>query len=256
MAPGKSVQIGDLVGLVLQAWAGKTCKVTTLKAVLLAISRLAPTRLATTGRATKLWHWQVIDYIGWKVEATSVSIFSVARERSVWNRFGVGHVPTLCYNLISLAKIVKARRKYYGDDPGLTVHYTSREDPLCPVVGDTFISYGRRVDGHDIEHARDVIAPGLLPTTDVDVNQYHRTTAHPHTRLLSESARQQGVKLTPGVKLLPCVACSTAKGFSTPVKKTTECRSDKKHGRVFVDLSGMKPVPSMGWNAERHDFSG
>ena len=136
------------------------------------------------------------------------------------------------------------------------MHLKSGEDLRCPVVGGMYISYGRRVDGDDIEHARTVIAPGLLPTTDVDVNQYHRTTAHPHTRLLSESARQQGVKLTPGVKLLPCVACSTAKGFSTPVKKTTECRSDKKHGRVFVDLSGMKPVPSMGWNAERHDFSG
>ena len=27
------------------------------------------------------------------------------------------------------------------------------------------------------------------------------------------------------MKLLPCVGCSTAKGFSAPVKKTTECRS-------------------------------
>ena len=98
----------------------------------------------------------------------------------------------------------------------------------------------------DIEHARAVIAPGLLPTTDVDVNEHHRTTAHTHPRLLRESARQQGVKLKPGVKLLPCVECSTAKGFSAPVKKTTECRSDKKHGTVFVDLSGKKPVLSMG----------
>ena len=53
----------------------------------------------------------------------------------------------------------------------------------------------------------------------------HRTTAHTYSRLLRESARQQGVKLKPGVKLLPCVGCSTAKGFSAPVKKTTECRS-------------------------------
>ena len=59
----------------------------------------------------------------------------------------------------------------------------------------------------------------------MDINQYHRTTAHTHPRLLRESATQQGVKLKPGVKLLPCVGCSTAKGFSAPVKKTTECRS-------------------------------
>ena len=71
----------------------------------------------------------------------------------------------------------------------------------------------------DIEHARAVVATGLLLTTDVDINQYHRTTAHTHPRLLRESARQQGVKLKPGVKLLPCAGCSTAKGFSAPVKK-------------------------------------
>ena len=34
----------------------------------------------------------------------------------------VGYVPTLNYNLISLAEIVKAGHKYSGDDPGLTVH--------------------------------------------------------------------------------------------------------------------------------------
>ena len=83
------------------------------------------------------------------------------------------------------------------------MHLKFGEDLLCPVVGDMYISYGRRVDGDDIEHARAVIAPGLLPTTDVDNSQYHRTTAHIHPRLLRESARQQGVQLKPGVKLLP-----------------------------------------------------
>ena len=113
----------------------------------------------------------------------------------------IGYVPTLRYNLISLAKTVKASHKYSGDDPGLTVHLKSGDELLCQVVGDMYISYGRRVDGDDIEHARAVIAPGLLPTTDVDINQYHRTTAHAHLRLLRESARRQGVKLKPGMKL-------------------------------------------------------
>ena len=125
------------------------------------------------------------------------------------------------------------------------MHLTSGDDLLCPVAGNTYISYGRRVDGDDIEHPRAVVAPGRLPSTDVDINQYYRTTAHTYPRLLRESARQQGVNLKLGVKLLPCVGCCTAKGFSAPVK-TTECRSDKKHGRVFVDLSGKKPLLSMG----------
>ena len=152
-------------------------------------------------------------------------IFSLALERSVWNSIDVGYVPNLSYNLISLAKIVEAGHKYSGDDPGLTVHLKTGENLPCPVVGDMYISYGRRVNGDDIEYARAVIASGLVPTTDVDIQQYHRTTAHRHPRLLRESAWQQGVKLKPGVKLLPWVGCSTAKGFSAPAKKTTECRS-------------------------------
>ena len=167
-------------------------------------------------------------------------IFSLALERSVWNSIDVGYVPNLSYNLISLAKIVEAGHKYSGDDPGLTVHLKSGEDLRCPVVGGMYISYGRRVDGDDIEHARTVIAPGLLPTTDVDINQYHRTTAHTHPLLLRGSMRQHGVKLKPGVKLLMCVGCSTVKGFRAPVKKTIKRRSDKKHGRLFVDLSGQE----------------
>ena len=48
----------------------------------------------------------------------------------------VGYVPTLNYNQISLAKVVKAGHKYSGHDPGLTVRLKSGEDLLCPVVGD------------------------------------------------------------------------------------------------------------------------
>ena len=80
----------------------------------------------------------------------------------------------------------------------------------------------------------------------MDINDYLCTTAHAHPRLLRESAKQQGVKRKPGVKLLPCVGCSAAKGFSAPVKKTTHKRSDKIHGRVFVDSTGKKAVVSIG----------
>ena len=80
----------------------------------------------------------------------------------------------------------------------------------------------------------------------MDINHYHRTTAHTHPRLLRATAEQQGVKLDPKTKLLPCVGCSAAKGLSACLKKTTECRSDKKMGRIFVDESGEKPVASKG----------
>ena len=80
----------------------------------------------------------------------------------------------------------------------------------------------------------------------MDINHYHRTTAHTHPRLLRATAEQQGVKLDPKTKLLPCVGCSAAKGLSPRLNKTTECRSDKEMGRIFVDESGEKPVASKG----------
>ena len=80
----------------------------------------------------------------------------------------------------------------------------------------------------------------------MDINHYHRTNAHTHPRLLRATAEQQGVKLDPKTKLLPCVGCSVAKGLSARLNKTTECRSDKKMSRIFVDESGETPVASKG----------
>ena len=57
---------------------------------------------------------------------------------------------------------------------------------------------------------------------------------------------QNGVKLDPKTKLLPCVGCSAAKGLSARLNKTTECRSDKKMGRIFGDESREKPIASKG----------
>ena len=80
----------------------------------------------------------------------------------------------------------------------------------------------------------------------MDINAYHRSTAHTHHRVLLRSAVQQGVKLKKGSKLLSCVGCSMVKAISAPVNNVTKCRSDKKLGRVFVDLSGKKAVKSKG----------
>ena len=82
----------------------------------------------------------------------------------------------------------------------------------------------------------------------MDIDAYHRSTTHAHHHLLLRSAEEQGVRRKKGSKLLPCVGCSVAKGISAQVNKVTESRSDKKLGRVFVDLSGKKAVKSKGDN--------
>ncbi|CAM9443784.1 unnamed protein product, partial [Ascophyllum nodosum] len=157
----------------------------------------------------------------------------------------VAYVPKLSYHLLSLSKAVEQGHKYIGDKNGLTMILKSGKKLLVPNVRNMYLTYGYRPES-DVEQACAVIAPGLLPTTGVDINHYHRITAHTHPRLLRATAEQQGVKLDPKTKLLPCVGCSAAKGLSARLNKTTECRSDKKMGRIFVDESGEKPVASKG----------
>ena len=149
------------------------------------------------------------------------------------------------FHLVSLAQLVEQDHTYSGNKKALTVRLTSGKSIKIPPVGRMYLAHGRRLAGEEIEKAFAVIAPGLMPTTDVDINRYHRTTAHTHPRLLRAAAAQQGVKLRPG-KLLPCVGCSAAKGFRAPVKHKTANRSQKRLGRVFVDSSGKRPVKSQG----------
>ena len=97
---------------------------------------------------------------------------------------------------------------------------------LVPLVGNVCFTHGTRLDT-ETKQACAVIAPELLLTTDVDINAYHRSTAHTHHRVLLRSAEQQGVKLKKGSKLLSCVGCSMVKAISAPVNNVTKCRSDK-----------------------------
>lgn len=59
-------------------------------------------------------------------------------------------------------------------------------------------------------------------------------------------AKQRGAKLKNEGKLLPVcgVFDGEGQGISAPVNKVTECRSDKKLGTVFGDLSGENAVKS------------
>ena len=149
---------------------------------------------------------------------------------------------------------VKQGHTYLGDHRGITTNLKSGESLLVHLVGNLYFTYGTRTDT-GTEQACAVIAPGLLPTTDVDINAYHRSTAHTHHRLLPRSAEQQRVKLKQS-KLLSCVGCSTAKCISASVNKVTECREDEKLRRRFVDLSGKKAVKSTGRQTVCHDLSG
>ena len=75
-----------------------------------------------------------------------------------------------------------------------------------------------------------------------------RTTVPPHTR--TSFAEGNGKTATCHVQAWgqpsTVLRCSSAKGISASVQKTTLKRSDKKLEIIFVDLSGKKPVKSRG----------
>ena len=85
---------------------------------------------------------------------------------------------------------------------------------LMLFVEKLYFQFAVRVES-DVDNACATIAPGLMPTTDIDVNAYHRSTDHTHHRLLLHSAKQQGVSLKSDVKLQLCVGYSAAKGKSS-----------------------------------------
>ena len=108
------------------------------------------------------------------------------------------------------------------------------------------------------ELAHAVIAPGAPQSPQiVDINDFYCAHAHMHEDLLRITAKQLGVQLRG--ELLPCQGCSEAKGFRKRAKPFTHNRADKPAGRLFVDLTGPKPVLSRGGRKYmlivRDDFS-
>ena len=92
----------------------------------------------------------------------------------------LAYVPKLSYYFKSLSKAVEQGHKYIGDKNGLTMMLKYGNKLLVPNVRNIYLTYGYRPES-DVEQACAVIVPGLLPTTGVDINHYHRTTAHTHS---------------------------------------------------------------------------
>ena len=80
--------------------------------------------------------------------------------------------------------------------------------------------------------------------TKMDVNEFHNIYGHASESLLRATAKRLGVELTG--KMHACTGCSMAKAYRKGIAHETKCRSDKKLGRVFVDLGGRKDVASVG----------
>ena len=72
--------------------------------------------------------------------------------------------------------------------------------------------------------------------TTMDVNEFHNINAHSHEGLLRTTAKRLGTELVGD--MYACAGCSMSKAISKGIYHETTRRSDKKLGRVFVDLEG------------------
>ena len=80
--------------------------------------------------------------------------------------------------------------------------------------------------------------------TTMDVNEFHNIYAHTHEGLLRTTAKRLGTELVGDMHA--CTGCSMSKAVRKEISHETKRRSDKKLGRVFVDLGGRRDVASVG----------
>ena len=159
----------------------------------------------------------------------------------------VDHVPQIRHHLLSLTRVQNSGHTYIGSREGFRIDLKSGDSLKVPGPSRILKMYARRLDvcSDKSASAFAVIAPGAPPSPQiVDINDFHCAHAHVHEDLLRKTAKQLGVQLTG--ELQPCRGCSEAKGLRRPIPRSTHTRAAKSASRVFVDLSGPKPVKSQG----------
>ena len=102
-----------------------------------------------------------------------------------------------------------------------------------------------RVGENYVGSVLDALTPSNPPlATKMDVNEFHNIYGHASESLLCATAKRLCIELTG--EMHACTGCSVAKAYRKGIAHETNCRSDKKLFRVFVDLGGRKDVASVG----------
>lgn len=78
----------------------------------------------------------------------------------------------------------------------------------------------------------------------VDVNDFHRIHAHANLMRLIATTKRLNVELSG--ELLPCVGCVMGKAIRRGVPISTKTRAQKRLWRVFVDMTGLRRLVSVG----------
>ena len=157
----------------------------------------------------------------------------------------VPHVSTFNHNRFSVGAAAGEGHSVVFDKEVCTLQLKSGTSVCFPKFGSLFFIQDFPLPPPELAFA--VTAPRLTPTTlPVGINAYHCVHGHIHEALLRKTAEQTGVILEG--TLHECKGRSMAKGLRKPISRSIHILADKNFGRVFVDLSGPKPVESKGRN--------
>ena len=152
----------------------------------------------------------------------------------------VAHVPALGRDLLSTRRASERSREPFINYPN-KAQLGLEMNTICTFrLGESglFEVMGRR--SSNIEN-RALSSRALLSRGVVEM---HRLLGHPSEQITRDTAKQLGVELSG--PWTPSVACSKAKARRNAVSKSTNTRSTRRAGRVFVDLGDSMPATSLG----------
>ena len=156
----------------------------------------------------------------------------------------VAHVPNLGqHNLLSVKRLAQsfdAPMRFY---PAAAVIRPRRGGkplifrPLRPEYGLLEIKVRRHVATYNKSQKKtDASSLVVARRGPRDIMEFHRTLGHPGEEITRQTARMAGIQLSGTWS--PCVHCSEARVRRYAVPKSTDCRDERRAGRLFVDLSG------------------
>ena len=159
----------------------------------------------------------------------------------------IGHVPGLSHHLLSLRWNSDADYIYVGTFNGIQSSFKFGKTLFTPLFRKLNGVYAYRVDPlrSDDEQVRAVVAPeGIARPPMVETNLFHCAHGHSREMLLRKTDKLLAVQLTG--QPIPCQGCSEAKQFRRSTKSVMPNRAVEPTARLFINLTGTKPVPSCG----------
>lgn len=142
----------------------------------------------------------------------------------------------LSLNPFSLCAATDLGHTYQGQIEGVTLYLIEEGEVFFPPREQVNQLEASRIPSID-EHAYAVLALGIDQVGScVDANEFYTAYGHANEGLLRNTAARMGV--SPKGKPQRCSGCLQAKGSREAIPSFTSIRSDRKLGRVFIDLSG------------------